>query len=258
MSADFISEKLRNVLEPNGFEIHPFKIGWYNEKVKPVFHLSYPQDTLSFCVLSTPSMFDKAFLPFVERLKTQSVIENRDPIDSCVAEQLQKAKEALQPDHEVNIIQDFEVHPVTRRPKLLVQTAGHVSGAAFYYKRDSISMDPWDEKKKIYGVSIHPNYGGWFAFRGAIIIKDTFCSDLQQTAPQKTLRTDQEIIDLLEKFNFHWKENTFRDVVPVQEKYSADQICYWNTAPSKRFALLGIEDKLKSLSSFQDPHENIF
>ena len=75
------------------FNVFHLQIGWYNEKVKPVFHLPYPEDTLAFCVLSTPSMFDKAFLPFVERLKKQSVIENRDPVDSCVAEQLQRAKE---------------------------------------------------------------------------------------------------------------------------------------------------------------------
>ncbi|XP_780527.3 methylmalonic aciduria and homocystinuria type C protein homolog [Strongylocentrotus purpuratus] len=253
-----ITEKLRNTLEPSGFEIHPFKVGWYNEKVKAVFHLSYPEDTLAFCILSSPSMFDKAFLPFVERLKCQSVIENRDPIDSCVAEQLLRAKEALKPDHEVDIIQDFEMHPVTRRPKLLVQTAGHVSGAAFYYKRDNVCNGPWDAKKKIYGVSIHPRYGGWFAFRGAIIFKDTICSDLRQAAPDQPLTTDEDIIDLLEKFNFHWKDNTFRDVIPAQDKYSPEQICYWNTAPSKRFALLGIEDKVESISSFQDLHENIF
>ena len=45
-------------------------------------------------------------------------------------------------DHEVECIHDFELHH-SRRPKVLVQTAGHVAGAAYYYQRCDISDDPW-------------------------------------------------------------------------------------------------------------------
>ncbi|XP_071492457.1 cyanocobalamin reductase / alkylcobalamin dealkylase-like [Diadema antillarum] len=255
---EIVQQTLCSELVRYGFEIHPFKIGWYNEKVEPGFHLSYPEDTLAFCVISTPSMFDKAFLPFVERLRERSSIENRDPVDSCVAEHLQKAKEVLSPDHEVDIIQDFEMHPATRRPKLLVQTAGHVSGAAYYYKKEDVSNSPWPLKKKIYGVSLHPNFGGWFAFRGAIIIKDLTCSYMPRTLPPKLLTSDDDIVDLLERFNNNWRDGTYRDVIPVEERYSDEQIRYWDTAPSKRFALLGLEDKLEGKLGFRDLHEILF
>lgn len=49
------------------------------------------------------------------------------------------------PDLEVETIHDFELLP-SRRPKVLVQTAGHVAGAAFYYQRKDVVPDPWDEK----------------------------------------------------------------------------------------------------------------
>jgi len=46
------------------------------------------------------------------------------------------------PGHEVECIHDFELHH-SRRPKVLVQTAGHVAGAAYYYQRSDLSNDPW-------------------------------------------------------------------------------------------------------------------
>ena len=76
--------KIGQVLEPLGFEVHPFLIGWYNDqvrrrratilffsifinflKVSEKFRLPYPDSTLSFVVISQPSMFEKAFLPFL-------------------------------------------------------------------------------------------------------------------------------------------------------------------------------------------------
>ncbi len=56
----------------------------------------------------------------------------------------------------------------------LVQTAAHVSGTAFYYQPEPIltaAMEegvslPWTNEQNVYGVSLHPKYGGWFAIRG--------------------------------------------------------------------------------------------
>ena len=48
-----------------GLEIHPFKVGWYNDVVGQKFHLPYDYDAVAFLVISQPSMFEKAFLPFV-------------------------------------------------------------------------------------------------------------------------------------------------------------------------------------------------
>ena len=54
---------------------------------------------------------------------------------------------------EVHALHDFELHH-SRRPKVLVQTAGHVAGAARYYQRSDVINDPWDEKK----VSGHDHF----------------------------------------------------------------------------------------------------
>ena len=50
------------------------------------------------------------------------------------------------PSHDVETIHDFEMTPM-RRPKVLVQTAGHVSGAAYYYQRKDVQPDAWDAKQ---------------------------------------------------------------------------------------------------------------
>ena len=47
---------------------------------------------------------------------------------------------------DVEAIHDFELLP-SRRPKVLVQTAGHVAGAAYYYQRADVQPDPWDQSQ---------------------------------------------------------------------------------------------------------------
>lgn len=46
------------------------------------------------------------------------------------------------PEQEITSIHDFELH-YSRRPKVLVQTAGHVAGATRYYQRKDVTCDPW-------------------------------------------------------------------------------------------------------------------
>jgi hypothetical protein len=60
-----VEAELKGLADVGGFEVHPFKIGWYNESVGEKFALPYSDDTLAFVVISQPSMFEKAFLPFV-------------------------------------------------------------------------------------------------------------------------------------------------------------------------------------------------
>ena len=60
-----LEDELRQATENLGFEAHPFKIGWYNESVGEKFTLPYTDDTLAFVIVSQPSMFEKAFLPFI-------------------------------------------------------------------------------------------------------------------------------------------------------------------------------------------------
>ncbi|XP_062921060.1 cyanocobalamin reductase / alkylcobalamin dealkylase isoform X1 [Mobula hypostoma] len=227
-----IQRRLDELLSPYGFQCNPFRIHWYNAVVQPCFHLQYPGDTLAFIVLSTPQMFEKAFKPFLTIRQLQGV---RDPIDECVAHYFSLVRKNF-PDQRIVTIHDFELLP-NRRPKVLVQSAAHVAGAAYYYQMKDVQQNPWGAKK-IYGVCIHPRYGGWFAIRGVLIFPDVQDPSLEQTLPVDCVSTEEKRIELLNRFNFHWQDWTYRDIIDVEERYSEEQRQYFATRPAERFKLL--------------------
>ncbi|XP_052090530.1 cyanocobalamin reductase / alkylcobalamin dealkylase-like [Mytilus californianus] len=236
-----LTESISNELDCTGFEVKPFKIGWYNDKVDKRFILPETYDTIGYLIISTPSMFENAFLPFICRQECTGV---KDPLDQCVAHYFQQIKQKF-PDYNIESIHDYELHP-NHRPKVLVQTVAHVSGAAYFYQRSDVSEDPWDTKKKMCGVCIHPQYGGWFALRGVLIFKNIECPSLIQENPIDVIPTCEKRIELLERFNYSWQDWTYRDLTETVEKYSDDQKQYFATPPKDRKELiLSLKNKIK-------------
>uniref|UniRef100_A0A5F8GF05 Cyanocobalamin reductase / alkylcobalamin dealkylase n=1 Tax=Monodelphis domestica TaxID=13616 RepID=A0A5F8GF05_MONDO len=227
-----LERRIRTALEPFGFEVHPFQVGWYNALLPPAFQLPLPGPTLAFVVLSTPAMFDRALKPFLQSAHLQPL---KDPVDQCVAYHFTQLQKNL-PEQKIDFITDYDMHP-NRRPKLLAQTAAHVAGAAYYYRRQDVGSDPWGNKK-IAGVCIHPRYGGWFAIRGVVLLPGVEVPDLPPLAPPDCVPTQEGRIALLESFNFHWKDWTYRDVVVPVERYSEEQKTYFSTPPAQRLHLL--------------------
>ncbi|XP_069498479.1 cyanocobalamin reductase / alkylcobalamin dealkylase [Ambystoma mexicanum] len=239
-----LEQAIRDSLAPLGFEVYPLKVGWYNGVLQPGFHLPYSEDALAYVVLSTPSMFEKAFKPFMKQQRLQRV---RDPVDECVSYHLSLLKGNF-PDQKLDVIYDYEMLP-NRRPRILAQTAAHVSGAAYYYQRKDVQKDPWGEKK-IYGVCIHPEFGGWFAIRAVLVFPDILVPFLEQRPPIDCVTTNEKRIALLESFNFHWQDWEYRDIVDVQERYSEEQKTYFATPPSERLKLLGLDGELTESSHY--------
>jgi len=240
-------QRVRSVLERDveevGLSAHPFLVGWYNDSVgHERFQLQYPRGTVAFLLLSTPSMFEKLFLPYVT--SPDYVPSQLDPLDQCLKQFLSALTSAF-PGLDIEVIQDFEVDPVSRRPRVLVQTAGHVAGVARYYQRDDVDPSPWPESKRIYGVSVHPKYGGWFAFRGVAIIKNLQEPGLPRLDPVDCVPSQDGRVKLLQSYNFNWRDWGFRDVVAggVAERYSQLQREYFSIEPMNRLALI---QKLRS------------
>lgn len=92
--------------------------------------------------------------------------------------------------------------------------------------------------QKIFGVSVHPKYGGWFAIRGVLIFKDILAHDLVKTEPQDIVQTSELRKELLERFNYHWQDWTFRDIVPVDSRYSEEQKDYFAMPPGQRKSVI--------------------
>ena len=186
-------------------------------------------------------MFEKCLIPFIKDDK-YDCLSAQDPLDQCMRDVFQNIIKSF-PDCAITCIHDYEVHP-NRRPKILVQTAGHVSAAAYYYRQEELKKQP--SGQKLYGVSIHPKYGGWFAFRGILIFENVACQDLIKTLPEDVVKTDEQKLELLKKFNFSWKDWSYRDVIETPSKYSEEQRLFFMTPPSERKSLMEIMKESKS------------
>ncbi|XP_022615038.1 methylmalonic aciduria and homocystinuria type C protein [Seriola dumerili] len=225
---------LESWLPKLGFEVYPLKVGWYNSVLPPSLRLAFPDDTLAVVVLSTPAMFEQAFLPFLKESGCHGI---SDPIDQCVKHCVTSAVSQCFPRQKVDVMYDYEMLP-SRKPKFLAQTAAHVSGAAFYYQKSDVTDQPWAEKK-MFGVCVHPRFGGWFAIRALLVFGDVMVgSEMVQPVPPDCVPTREGRIQLLEAFNFHWQDWSYRDIVRPVQIYSQRQKDYFSTLPAQRFALL--------------------
>ncbi|KAM9848664.1 cyanocobalamin reductase / alkylcobalamin dealkylase [Aulostomus maculatus] len=234
LSVENVKGLLGGCLSKLGFEVHTLKVGWYNAVLPPALRLAHPDDRLAVVVLSTPAMFERAFLPFMEEKGCHGM---SDPIDQCVKHCVSSAVSQCFPGKKVDVSYDYELLP-SRKPKFLAQTAAHVSGAAFYYQQSDIADQPWAEKK-MFGVCVHPQFGGWFAIRALLVFDGvTVDSDLLQPLPPDCVPSREARIQLLEAFNFHWQDWSYRDVIRPVQTYSQRQKDYFATPPSQRFALL--------------------
>ncbi|KAK1897343.1 Methylmalonic aciduria and homocystinuria type C protein like [Dissostichus eleginoides] len=180
-NVESITALLDNYLSKVGFEVYPLKVGWYNSLLPSTLRLAHPDDCLAVVVLSTPALFEQAFLPFMEERGCQGL---SDPIDQCVKRCVSSAVSQCFPGQEVDVRYDYELLP-SRKPKFLAQTAAHVSGAAYYYQQSDVKDQPWAEKK-MFGVCVHPRFGGWFAIRallvfGGVTVGSEWCSLLLLT-----------------------------------------------------------------------------
>jgi len=225
-----MSRQLKTQLSSIGLEAHPFKIQWYNLMVSPKFRLPFDDNCIAFAIISTPDMFEMAFLPFL-RSNLFDTNSTNDPIDECMKYHLNSIKLSFC-EFAVEVIHDFELFMPNRRPKVLVQTAAHVSGAAFYYKSEAVeSTDPSNRQL---GVCIHPRYGGWFAIRGIVVFTHLTYESLEQRQPKDVIQTVDLKKKLLFKFNNEWRDWSYRDIIPVTKKYSDLQIKYFSLKPCDR------------------------
>lgn len=93
--------------------------------------------------------------------------------------------------------------------------------------------------QKIFGVCIHPKLGGWFAIRALLVFPGLEVGmELQQRPPPDCVPSQESRVELLERFNFHWRDWSYRDIIPVDQCYSEEQQMYFSTPPGQREALL--------------------
>ena len=234
-----VQEIIDTFCSNKGLEASPYKLKWYNSALtNDKFRMDFaPEDSLAFVIISQPCMFEKAFLPYIKD-HWEDILNNtiQDPLDQCMKHTFECLKQELTHlDHDLKAFHDFELGPASRRPKILVQTAAHVSGAVrFYQKVDANpAMLQEEENGKVFPVCLHPKFGGWFAIRGAFIFPNIPApQDLIMKNPPEILQSPDEVSDLLNLYNLHWRDNRFRNCGGnIEEQYSASQQTYFSLKP---------------------------
>lgn len=60
--------------------------------------------------------------------------------------------------------------------------------------------------QKMFGVCVHPRFGGWFAIRALLVFGGvTVDSEMLQPDPPDCVPSREGRIQLLEAFNLHWQ-----------------------------------------------------
>ncbi|PIO62047.1 MMACHC-like family protein [Teladorsagia circumcincta] len=205
----------------DGFESYLFNVGEYNNAVGNPFKLPYDPDTICVLIISTPNMFDVSFKRWIQT-------------------KFKEKFDVLNVDYE--LFHDHSLWP-SRKPKILMQTCGHVAGAAYYYQPFQVRGEGWPplpmpDNKKFIGLSLHPVYGGHFAFRSVFIFPNLRFSSFRAPEPLSILHSTEEIRDALERFNYNWKNSGFRDFGGPRKRYSVTQMEFFGLPPAERWSVL--------------------
>ncbi|CAD6197244.1 unnamed protein product [Caenorhabditis auriculariae] len=236
--------------EADGFESYMFKVGSYNAAVGAPFQLPYENDTMALLILSTPDMFDVSFRKWIvgksQKFDTFEEMEDSisSPIQSFLDDRLYSVQEKLKEiDANHELIHDYSMTP-QRRPRILMQTCGHVAGAAFYYQPAHVNDEEWPPRGKMgpnlkfIGLSLHPVFGGHFAFRSVFIFPNVKIPQFEESVPRSLLSSLNEVRTALEKFNYSWKDSGFRDFGGPKRRYSPTQMEFFGRPVSERWEVL--------------------
>ena len=171
----------------------------------------------------------------------------------------------------------ISVHNLDTPPFLHSQTLGYLAGIAEYIPGNDIKLDlsqmgitgicsqGGDHKResdpKVLGLTLHPKYGGWFAYRGLLVFDHVkWCDEDQKPKPLRFLSDDQRR-DAIIEFNVYpdlgyWRDFNDRSRGPVL-RYSPIQFAYYHEKSSRRRRrILELLDEERDRT--QLPYENTF
>merc|ERR1712107_329295 len=92
--------------------------------------------------------------------------------------------------------------------------------------------------RKVFGVNMHPVFGGWYAYRALVILKACRAPGLPRPEPMKFLST-KEKKRILSEYNLRHDECVWRDLSedghPPENRYSPEEYFFFlETKPQKR------------------------
>ncbi|KAF1765972.1 hypothetical protein GCK72_005926 [Caenorhabditis remanei] len=92
--------------------------------------------------------------------------------------------------------------------------------------------------RKFIGLSLHPVYGGHFAFRSVLIFPNVRIPEFCESVPRPILTEPEDVRAALEKFNYNWKDSGFRDFGNPSRRYSTTQMEFFGRPVAERWEVL--------------------
>mmetsp|Transcript_53983 Transcript_53983/g.126016 ORF Transcript_53983/g.126016 Transcript_53983/m.126016 type:complete len:293 (+) Transcript_53983:25-903(+) len=250
--AEEFRQALNGWLAPMRLECsHPFLIGWYNQAradtADGTQRIEGPDDAVAYAIYSVPGYLDVVLDHFARERPARGYV---DGATDAILEQLRKSIPATLDAEVVNTDQG--------PPYYHVQTIGAVCAEDEHIEAKDVGDGAWEEElsdrleetrdpkmwgtesgmlRKIFGVNVHPTWGGWYAYRALVVLRKGIQASLQKPQPLQFLATEDKK-RILSEYNLRHELCVWRDLSasqPPEMKYSPEEYFFFmETSPDKR------------------------
>jgi hypothetical protein len=233
----------------------PWLVGWYNScrdvTAGGLQRIDADDGAIAFAIYSVPGYID-VVADHYARSRPESGF-----VDAATNEILERLRKKIAAELGPILVNTDEGPPYYH-----VQTIGAIAGDDQHLEAKDIDDKEWDEdlsadledtrdpkmwgtdpatRRKIFGVNVHPTYGGWYAYRILLILSKVNSSSLLeplvQPAPQKFLQ-QEDAKRILHEYNLRHDLCLWRDITKDQaasRRYTPEEYFFFTeTKPEKR------------------------
>jgi hypothetical protein len=233
----------------------PWLVGWYNDVREQTAggqsRIEADDNAVAFAICSLPG-YGEVIAEHYARSRPDSHF-----IDAATNEIMEILKNKLPPELDAML-----VNTDSGPPYYHVQSVGHVSGYSQHLEAVDVDDDEWKEelgsdlqdtrdekmwgtdtemRRKIFGVNVHPVYGGWFSYRIVIVLRGVLNTSLAEglVRPAELKFVEQEDAKrILHEYNLQHDLCRWRDLTEQHQpnhRYTPDEYLYiTETKPAKR------------------------
>eukprot|EP00933_Yihiella_yeosuensis_P052522 TRINITY_DN50615_c0_g1_i1.p1 TRINITY_DN50615_c0_g1~~TRINITY_DN50615_c0_g1_i1.p1 ORF type:complete len:298 (-),score=63.24 TRINITY_DN50615_c0_g1_i1:8-901(-) len=234
----------------------PFLVEWYNSKRSEVAggtqSIDAPDSAVAFAVYSVPHFLDVIVEQYARERPKDAFV---DGTTNAILSQLRSLLPASLKAEIVNT----DVGP----PYYHVQTIGAIAGVDQHIEVEDLrtveDYKEWEEdlsdqleetrdpkmwgtssemRRKIFGVNVHPVYGGWYAYRALIVLGGASKASLKKPEELKFVETENAR-RIMHEYNMRHANCNWRDLRadghPPERAYSPEEFFFFTeTSPEKR------------------------
>jgi len=240
----------------------PFLAKWYNEKRSGLGGstqiIEGPESAICFALYSVPGFLEVVADHYRRRRPAADSAESETStfVDSTTDEILEKLRASVAPALDAVVV-NIEAGPPYYHVQCIGDVAGidqhvaaeHIEGEDAAQWREELSdalEDSRDTKmwgtdpatlRKIFGVNVHPVWGGWYAYRALVVLRGASVENLPRPEPLKFL-SQEDARRILKEYNLNAPECRWRDLMaqghPPEKQYTTDEYFFFTEVSDKK------------------------